>query len=65
MTDNEEIQYQLTIGHLATFDIPMSAVENVDLTNTGTQAAILDCLTQDQVVGALAANGGEVAQHGN
>ena len=65
MTDNEEVQYQLTISHLGTFDIPMSAVENVDLTNTGTQAAILDCLTKEQMVGVLAAKSGEVEQHGN
>jgi hypothetical protein len=65
MTDNEEIQYQLTISHLGTFDIPMSAVENVDLTNAGTQAAILGCLTKEQMVGVLAAKSGEVAQHGN
>jgi hypothetical protein len=54
MTDNEEIQYQLTISHLAMFDVPMSAVENIDLTNAGTQAQILDCLTKDQMIGVLA-----------
>jgi hypothetical protein len=54
MTDNEEIQYQLTISHLAMFDVPMSAVENIDLTNQGTQAEILDCLTKDQMIGVLA-----------
>jgi len=54
MTDNEEIQYQLTISHLAMFDVPMSAVENIDLTNAGTQAKILDCLTKDQMIGVLA-----------
>ena len=65
MTDNEEAQYKLTIGHLATLDNPMSAVEDVELMNTGTQAAILNCLTRDQMVGVLAAIGEEVAQHGN
>jgi uncharacterized protein YutE (UPF0331/DUF86 family) len=54
MTDNEEIQYQLTISHLAMFDVSMSAVENIDLTNQGTQAEILDCLTKDQMIGVLA-----------
>lgn len=54
MTDNEETQYQLTISHLAMFDVPMSAVENIDLTNAGTQAQILDCLTKDQMIGVLA-----------
>jgi hypothetical protein len=54
MTDNEEIQYQLTISHLAMFDVQMSAVENIDLTNAGTQAKILDCLTKDQMIGVLA-----------
>jgi hypothetical protein len=54
MTDNEEIQYQLTISHLAMFDVPMSAVENIDLTNEGTQSEILDCLTRDQMIGVLA-----------
>jgi hypothetical protein len=54
MTDNEEIQYQLTISHLAMFDVPMSAFENIDLTNQGTQAEILDCLTKDQMIGVLA-----------
>jgi hypothetical protein len=56
MTDNEEIQYQLTISHLGMFDVPMSAVENVDLTNGGTQAEILDCLTRDQMIHVLAEN---------
>jgi hypothetical protein len=36
------------------FDVPMSAVENIDLTNQGTQAEILDCLTKDQMIGVLA-----------
>jgi hypothetical protein len=59
MTDNEEIQYQLTIGHLGMFDVPMSAAENVDLTNGSLQAAILDCLTREQMLEALAVYGGE------
>jgi hypothetical protein len=54
MTDNEEIQYQLTISHLEMFDVPVSAVENIDLTNKETQAEILDCLTQEQMIGVLA-----------
>jgi BarA-like signal transduction histidine kinase len=65
MTDNEEIQYQLTIGHLAMFDVPMSAVENIDLKNQGTQRAILGCLTKDQMIDVLAVNGGEEAKNGN
>jgi hypothetical protein len=65
MTDNEEIQYQLTIGHLQMFDIPLSAVENVDLTNSGAQEAILDCLTREQMVNVLASHGGEVAENGH
>jgi len=65
MTDNEEVQYQLTISHLGMFEVPMSAVENIDLTNEGTQAAILDCLTRDQMIHVLAAHGGEVVQNGN
>ena len=65
MTDNEEIQYQLTISHLAMFDVPMSAVYNIDLTNKGTQAAILDCLTQDQMIHVLGAHGGKVVTNGN
>lgn len=63
MTDNEEIQYQLTLGRLETLNVPMSFVENVDLTNSGTQAAILDCLTEEQIVAVLAAHGGE--ENGN
>ena len=59
MTDNEEIQYKLTIGHLGMFDVPMSAAENVDLTNGSLQAAILDCLTREQMLEALAVHGGE------
>jgi len=59
MTDNEEIQYQLTIGHLGMFDVPMSAAENVDLTNGSLQAAILDCLTREQMLEALAVHGGK------
>jgi len=58
MTDNEEIQYQLTISHLGMFNIPMSDVENVDLTNGSMQAAILDCLTREQMLEALAVYGG-------
>jgi hypothetical protein len=58
MTDNEEIQYQLTMGHLVMFDVPMSAAENVDLTNGSLQAAILDCLTREQMLEALAVHGG-------
>ncbi len=54
MTDNEEIQYQLTISHLEMFDVPVSAVENIDLTNKETQAEILDCLTLEQMIGVLA-----------
>lgn len=65
MTDNEEVQYQMTISHLGMFDVPMSAVENIDLTNAGTQAQILDCLTRDQMIHVLAAHGGEVVQNGN
>ena len=65
MTDNEETQYQLTIGYLQRFDVPMSAVENVDLTNAQTQAAILDCLTEEQIANVLASHGGEVIQHGH
>ena len=65
MTDNEEVQYQLTISHLGVFEVPMSAVENIDLTNEGTQAAIFDCLTRDQMIHVLAAHGGEVVQNGN
>lgn len=59
MTDNEEIQYQLTISHLGMFNIPMLATENVDLTNGSMQAAILDCLTREQMLEALAVHGGE------
>lgn len=54
MTDNEEIQYQLTISHLEMFDVPVSAIENIDLTNKETQAEILDCLTHEQMIGILA-----------
>lgn len=54
MTDNEEIQYQLTIGYLQMFDTPLSAVENVDLTNAGVQEAVLGCLTQKQMLIVLA-----------
>ena len=54
MTDNEEIQYQLTISHLEMFDVPMSIVENIVLTNQKTQAEILDCLTKEQMIDVLA-----------
>jgi hypothetical protein len=65
MTDNEEIQYQLTISHLQMFDVPMHAVENVDLTNGQVQAHILDCLTKEQITNVLASHGGEKTQHGH
>lgn len=65
MTDNEEIQFQLTLGHLENFDIPFSALENVDLTNAGVQRAILDCLTRDQMVNVLADQCEEVANNGH
>ena len=65
MTDNEEIQYQLTMGHLGNFNLPEGALHNVDLKNSGTQRAILNCSTKEQMVVVLAAHGGEVDQHGN
>ena len=65
MTDNEEIQYQLTLGYLENFDIPFSALENVDLTDGGMQKAILGCSTPKQMLIVLASHGGEVAENGH
>ncbi len=59
MTDNEEIQHQLTIGHLENAGIPASFVENVDLANKGAQRAILNSSTKEEIISVLPEHGGE------
>lgn len=59
MTDNDQIKYEMTMAALSNNDIPLSMVENLDLTNGTTQRSILECKTSEQLLDVLKKLGGE------
>lgn len=50
MADNDEILYQMALGHLENYKLPIDVIDGLDLMDRTVQSKIMDCHTSDQIM---------------